>query len=152
MKLVFIAVRLHQLDEFPGIVPVEEVGQTYEDNAALKAVGYAQQTGICSLADDSGLEVDALNGGPGVLSARFGGQHLSDRQRTEKLLAQVTDVRDSDRSARFVCSMVFAGWHPATDNAQAGPKLLSVTEGVCSGILRWKRVEQTDSDSIQSLC
>ena len=133
--LSLLPVRLRELGEFPNVLPVEEVGQTYEDNAALKALSYAQQTGMCALADDSGLEVDALNGKPGVLSARFGGQHLSDRERTEKLLAQITDVRDLDRSARFVCSMALAGWHAGTDNAQVAPKLLSVTEGVCSGVL-----------------
>ncbi|MGI8835988.1 MAG: non-canonical purine NTP pyrophosphatase [Pyrinomonadaceae bacterium] len=77
---------LRTLKEFGNISEMPEVGATYEENATLKAVGYSRQTGITALADDSGLEVDALQGGPGVLSARFGGNNLSDTERTQALL------------------------------------------------------------------
>ena len=62
--------KLRYLDEFPNISPVDEIGETYLENALLKAQGYSRQTGVCALADDSGLEVDALGGLPGILSAR----------------------------------------------------------------------------------
>ena len=78
-----VPVRLRYLREFHDISPVEEVGETYEENAILKAVSYSKQTGVCALADDSGLEVDALGGLPGVLSARYGGDYASDQERTE---------------------------------------------------------------------
>lgn len=126
-----LEVRPRTLDEFPAIVSVEEVGFSYAENASLKALGYARQTGICSLADDSGLEVDALGGRPGVYSARFGSPNLSDGERTEKLLLTLADS-DSQRSARFVCVMAFAGW--LTEDPQgAGPQLLHLSEGTCEG-------------------
>src|SRR6267143_1839297 len=86
-----LALRL--LHEFSNISEVAEVGETYQENATLKAVGYSRQTGIAALADDSGLEVDALKGGPGVLSARFGGNDLSDIERTQALLAALPTSR-----------------------------------------------------------
>src|SRR3979409_1280071 len=72
--------KLRYLQEFADVSTVDEVGRTYENNAVLKALGYSKQTGLCALADDSGLEVDALDGRPGVFSARYGGG-ASDRQR-----------------------------------------------------------------------
>src|SRR6185295_10599325 len=127
---------LRTLDEFPDIISVEEVGFTYGDNASLKAVDYARQTGICALADDSGLEVEALRGKPGVFSARFGGPNLSDSERTEKLLSALSDF-DSQRSARFVCAMAFAGW--LTEQPQGSePQVLHLTEGSCDGYIATK--------------
>ena len=129
-------VKLRHLDEFPNVSAIEEVGQTYEENALLKALGYSKQTGLCALADDSGLEVDALGGMPGVFSARFGGEHLSDRERTEKLLVELSQCVDSASAARFVCSMVLAGWGPGEKLAdRTEPRLLSVTEGACKGFI-----------------
>ena len=96
-------VKLRYLDEFAHVSSVDEVGRTYEENAALKALGYARQTGVCALADDSGLEVDSLGGKPGVFSARFGGEHASDPDRIQKLLTALSQHRSSDRGARFVC-------------------------------------------------
>src|SRR6266550_4870309 len=69
---------LRFLSEFENISEAKELGNTYEENALLKAISYARQTGIAALTDDSGLEVDALQGQPGVLSARFAGSALSD--------------------------------------------------------------------------
>lgn len=131
-------VKLRLLEEFPKVSPIEEIGATYEENAVLKALGYSKQTGLVALADDSGLEVDALGGRPGVLSARFGGEHLSDRDRAEKLLLELSDYGDSVRVARFVCAMALAGWRWAdkADGADwGGPRLLSVTEGICEGFI-----------------
>jgi len=80
---------------------VEETGSTFEENARLKAETYGKLSGILTLADDSGLEVDALDGRPGVMSARYGGPGLSDEQRVEKLLEEMEEVRGWDRQARF---------------------------------------------------
>jgi XTP/dITP diphosphohydrolase len=128
-----LALRL--LHEFSNISEVAEVGKTYQENATLKAVGYSRQTGIAALADDSGLEVDALKGGPGVLSARFGGNTLSDIERTQALLAALRDVGPSQRTARFVCCMVLYGSLPHQPAELSGAKVLAVTQGVCEGRL-----------------
>src|SRR6266446_6337445 len=84
---VTLPLALRLLHEFRNISDVAEVGKNYQENATLKAVGYSRQTGIAAVADDSGLEVAALQGRPGVLSARFGGSDLSDTERTQALLA-----------------------------------------------------------------
>ena len=85
----------------------EETGATYQENAMLKAAHVAVETGFPALADDSGLEVDALDGAPGVYSARFGGA-LSPGERIAHLLARLRRVREGDRGASFVCSLVLA--------------------------------------------
>jgi XTP/dITP diphosphohydrolase len=82
---------------------VEETGTTFEENARLKAAAYAHASGLLTLADDSGLEVDALGGAPGVLSARYGGPSATDRDRCQKLLKQLENVPVEERGARFVC-------------------------------------------------
>src|SRR5215831_13042949 len=74
------------LNSFASIDPVAETGATFSANASLKASAYAKQTGLMTLADDSGLEVDALDGRPGVLSARYAGDGASDAERVQKLL------------------------------------------------------------------
>ena len=88
---------------------VEETGDTFEANARLKAERYSQLTGETVLADDSGLEVDVLDGRPGVQSARYGGPGLSDEQRVERLLGELKDVRGWNRTARFKAVLAFAG-------------------------------------------
>ena len=131
-----LPVKLRYLTEFPDVSPVDEVGHTYEENAILKALGYSAQTGISALADDSGLEVVALGGIPGVLSARFGGENASDRDRTEKLLRLLTPYRDRERAARFVCCMAFAGWSPDdSEDRTPEPRVLNVSEGTCEGLI-----------------
>ena len=82
---------------------VEETGVTFEENAYLKAKAACEQTGLPAIADDSGLCVDALNGAPGVYSARYAGEHATDRQRYEKLLKEMEGI--SNRSARFVSAV-----------------------------------------------
>jgi XTP/dITP diphosphohydrolase len=91
---------------------IEETGLTFVENALLKARNAAQHTGLPAIADDSGLEVDALEGAPGIYSARYAGTGASDRQNLEKLLEALKDVRDENRGARFQCLMVYMH-HPA---------------------------------------
>lgn len=128
-------VKLRYLEEFPNVSPVDEVGRTYEENAVLKAWSYSRQTGVCALADDSGLEVDALGGIPGVFSARFGGDHASDPERINKLLAALSQHSDKKRTARFVCCMVLVGWQPEQETLNGYSPLLMVTEGRCEGVI-----------------
>jgi XTP/dITP diphosphohydrolase len=82
---------------------VKEDYSTYEENALHKATEYARLSGLMTLADDSGLEVDALNGAPGVLSARYAGKNATDRDRVNLLLSNLKDVPLEKRTARFVC-------------------------------------------------
>ena len=97
-------VRLAGLEEFPGAPDVPETGATFEANALLKARAIADFTGLPAVADDSGLCVGALNGMPGVLSARWAGGHGDDRANLELVLAQVADMPDSRLGAQFVCA------------------------------------------------
>ncbi len=89
-------------------IDVEETGQTYLENATIKAVAFAKASGLTALADDSGLEVDALDGRPGILSARYAGPDLTDAERASELLKEVADVADEDRTARFRCVIAIA--------------------------------------------
>ena len=89
-------------------VEVEETGASYEENARLKAEAYAQASGLLTLADDSGIEVDALGGAPGYPSARYGGPGLTDAERVQLLLRNVEGVPDAERSGRFVCTIALA--------------------------------------------
>ena len=90
-----------------GVVPAEETGTTFVENAILKAKNAALQTGRAAIADDSGLEVDALNGQPGVYSARFAGQGATDLRNVDKLLSMLSNTPAKDRTARFRCLMVY---------------------------------------------
>ena len=90
---------------------VEETGHTFRANACIKASSYAQQTGLWTIADDSGLEVDALDGSPGVVSARWAELHArgkGDADNNQLLLAQLQNVSDEKRTARFVCVLALA--------------------------------------------
>ena len=91
---------------------IEETGLTFVENALLKARNAAQHTGLPAIADDSGLEVDALDGAPGIYSARYAGTGASDQQNLEKLLETLKSVGDENRNARFQCLMVYIR-HPA---------------------------------------
>ena len=97
-------VPLAGLDEFVGAPDVPETGATFEENALLKARAIAEYTHLPAVADDSGLCVDALNGMPGVLSARWAGGHGDDKANLDLVLAQIADVPDTRRGARFVCA------------------------------------------------
>ena len=91
-----------------GLEPAEETGATFEENALLKARAAAQQSGLAALSDDSGLEVDALGGAPGVYSARYAGPRAGARANITKLLAAMQGVAEEDRTARFRCVLVLA--------------------------------------------
>lgn len=88
---------------------VDETGETLEENAMLKGEAYSTATGLLTLADDSGLEVDALNGRPGVFTGRFGGAGLTPKERYEVLLQKMVDVPWEERTARFRCVIVLFG-------------------------------------------
>jgi XTP/dITP diphosphohydrolase len=90
-----------------GVTPAEETGETFVENAILKARNASRQTGRPAIADDSGIEVDALKGAPGVYSARFAGDHATDSDNVAKLLSQLADVQLEERKARFRCLMVY---------------------------------------------
>jgi XTP/dITP diphosphohydrolase len=96
------------LDALDDQAPVEETGSTFEENARLKAEGYSLRTPHGVLADDSGLEVDALGGGPGVLAARYGGPDLTDSERCNAILEALAHTPDDQRGARFRCALAFA--------------------------------------------
>jgi XTP/dITP diphosphohydrolase len=119
-----LPVSLFDLRNFPAIEPIAETGTTFVENASLKAIGYATQTGLLTLADDSGLEVDALGGSPGVRSARYTGELASDAERIEALLAALAFVDESKRSARFVSAVVIA---------DSNREILNVSVGECEG-------------------
>lgn len=118
--------KLRGLDEFPHIPDVEETGETFSENAFLKAKIYAQQTGLYALADDSGLEVSALDGAPGVYSARFAGENATNEERINKLLYEIEKSSKEDRSARFVCVMAIA---------DKSGSIIHFEEGFCEGVI-----------------
>ena len=101
--LSMLPLQLWSLTDFPNLSEVEEVGRSFTENAILKARGYAAQTRLLTLADDSGLEVDALGGAPGILSARYAGEVASDADRVNKLLTELSSTNDVKRRARFIC-------------------------------------------------
>lgn len=111
------------LNSRPQITPPEETGRTFAENAVLKAIGVSQNYPGLIMADDSGLEVDALGGAPGVYSARYAGENATDEQNVTKLLCELESI--SDRSARFRCVLALA----------RGGKLLGTFEGVAEGVI-----------------
>lgn len=140
MKLIAATNNTHKVIEFKRIleplgytvlsqkeagihIEVEETGETFEENAYLKAKSVYEASGLPTVADDSGIVVDALNGAPGVYSARYGGPALDDVGRYEKLLAEMENVPDSNRTARFVCAISLI---------LSNEKVYSFT-GVCEG-------------------
>ncbi|HEY1686408.1 MAG TPA: RdgB/HAM1 family non-canonical purine NTP pyrophosphatase [Tepidisphaeraceae bacterium] len=102
---------LMDLSAFPQVDEVEETGKTFAENAALKAIGYAKQTSQWTIADDSGLCVDALAGSPGIFSARWAQRHgrdKGDQSNNELLLEQMHNVADEARGAKFVCALALS--------------------------------------------
>ena len=102
-------------------IEVEETGETFTDNARLKATAVMQATGLPAVADDSGLCVDALDGRPGIYSARYAGEHATDADRVEKLLSELEGT--PDRTGRFVCAIAYLD----------GKGEAHIFEGVCQG-------------------
>jgi len=103
---------------------IEENGLTFCENALIKAKSYAERYGVAALSDDSGLEVDVLDGRPGVQSARYAGFNASDEDRVNKLLHELKGVQDAYRLARFVCCVCL--YDPGTQDA-------IYSKGVCEG-------------------
>ena len=118
--------RICSLEDFEHVGVATESADTYAENAIAKAQFYARETGVRALADDSGLEVAALGGAPGVFSARYAGANASDADRRALLLSELAKVRAEDRTARFVCAVAIA-----TPDGRA----LNVSEGVCNGVI-----------------
>ncbi|MET3574607.1 XTP/dITP diphosphatase [Bhargavaea ullalensis] len=102
-------IRVLTLHDVAEDLDVEETGDTFHENARLKAETVAERLGKIVIADDSGLAVDALGGRPGVYSARFSGEGATDEKNIEKLLGELKDVGDEDRTARFICVLAVAG-------------------------------------------
>ncbi|MCU1676859.1 MAG: non-canonical purine pyrophosphatase, rdgB/HAM1 family [Frankiales bacterium] len=100
-------IELVGVEAFPGLQDVAETGDSFTANALLKAHAVSTATGLAAIADDSGLTVDALNGMPGIFSARWSGRHGDDDANLRLLLAQLTDVPDSRRGAAFVCAAAY---------------------------------------------
>lgn len=115
--------QIKTMKDFPELPEVQETGQTFEENARLKAETIANILQCPVLADDSGLTVDALGGMPGIYSARFAGEQKSDASNNAKLLHELTDVADENRTAQFHCTLVFA----------APQKESLVVEGIWNG-------------------
>lgn len=93
------------LSEFPEIGDIPETGSTFKENAFIKARTVAKITGLVAVADDSGIEVDALDGKPGVYSARYAGEECDDHANNEKMLAEMKNVPDEKRTGRYRCVM-----------------------------------------------
>ena len=113
------------LCDFPNVRRVEETGKTFEENAKIKAMGYAAQTGVLTLGEDSGICCDALQGAPGVFSARFCGEFHSDDANNAKLLEVMQDVPDAKRTAYYESAIALA--EPT--------KLIGVVRGRVNGII-----------------
>ncbi|MBP1552971.1 MAG: XTP/dITP diphosphatase [Oscillospiraceae bacterium] len=118
------------LKELGIAVEIEENGTTFEENAVIKAKTIAQMANLPTISDDSGLEVDALSGAPGVYTARFAGENATDDENIDKLLHEMKDVEKNDRTARFVsavCLYMPDGRH-------------AVCRGTCEGWIGYERI------------
>ena len=125
------------LSDFPDIEEIEEDGLTFIENARKKAIGYARATGLWTIADDSGLVIDALGGAPGVKSARFSGEKtinddgtLIDHRNIAKVLELLEDVPEEKRTARFFCCLCLA----------SPEQILIETEGTLEGLITNKEI------------
>ncbi len=121
------SIELVGLEQFPNLQDVEETGESFFQNAVLKARTVCQETGLPTIADDSGLSIDALGGAPGIFSARWSGVHGNDRANIDKVLAQLEATSEEERGAHFTCVTAFV----MPDGREAS------AEGILSGkILR----------------
>lgn len=123
--LAMVPVELVSLEAIPGVTQAPEEGTTFEANACQKAVHYSRFTEFPTIADDSGLLVDALGGRPGVHSARYLGQQASDAERCRKILEELVSVADARRTARFECWIALA----------QGGVVLEVFRGTLRGVI-----------------
>jgi len=132
-----VDVELVGLSDFAGISEVKEDAVTFAENAREKALGYAKATGLWTIADDSGLVVDALNGQPGVKSSRFSGERESNRKLLDhknmaKVLKLLRNVPKEKRTARFVCCLCLA----------SPEKILIETQGIVEGLIAYEEIGQ----------
>ena len=123
-----IPYRIVSLEDVNISEQVAETGTSFEENAILKAKRYAEMSGLITIADDSGLEVDALGGEPGVRSARYAGEGASDKERIDFLLNKIVDVPWEKRLAQFRCVIAIA--YPDGE--------VQICQGQCRGILTFK--------------
>ena len=114
------------LNDFPDVPVAEENEDTYAGNAIAKARFYARATRLPALADDSGLEVEALRGAPGVISARYAGENATDADRRALLLSELAKTGSGNRQARFVCAIAIASFDGEVQN---------LSEGICEGTI-----------------
>lgn len=122
-----LGIQIHSMKEYPEIGEIVEDGSTFEENALIKARAVCKITKKLALADDSGLMVQALNGAPGIYSARFAGEQRNDADNNAKLLKLLNDKKEADRTARFFCAIAIV----LPDGREY------VVEGSCAGrILR----------------
>ena len=124
-----LPLKLLSLADFSDVVTVQELGSTFAENAIRKAEEYARQTGHWSIADDSGLEVDALGGAPGVISARFAGERVNDADRVSFLLSRIEAIPEAERTARFRCTIAVA---------DSKGDLIHLTNGDCEGTVAFQ--------------
>jgi XTP/dITP diphosphohydrolase len=122
--LAEMPVKVLNLSDFADTPDVEETGVTFAENAELKASAYARHLGLYALADDSGLEIEALGGSPGVYSARYGGAGRGYAGKMALVLSKLADMPENERRARFVCAMAVA---------DPQGEIIHKSEGVCSG-------------------
>lgn len=131
IRAMLPGVELVGADAFPGVPDPEETGATFEANARIKAEAWRDATGLPALADDSGLEVEALGGAPGVRSARYAGTHGDTAANNAKLLRALAGVPEGRRGARFVCALALAvpGQETRTLRGECRGRILAEARG-----------------------
>ncbi|WP_338470438.1 XTP/dITP diphosphatase [Niallia sp. XMNu-256] len=122
-------VEVKTLLDFPAIDDVEETGETFEENAILKAEAICKKFNEVVIADDSGVVIDALDGRPGVYSARYAGEDKNDEANNDKVLKEMAEVPEKDRGARFYCAIAVA---------QPGKPTI-IVNGTCEGVILFER-------------
>ncbi|NTV28574.1 MAG: XTP/dITP diphosphatase [Candidatus Omnitrophica bacterium] len=124
-----LGIKVTSLNDHPGMPDIVEDGQTFRANAAKKAVVIAQHAGVLVMGEDSGLEVDALGGRPGVYSARYSGENATDESNNDLLIKELSGVPVEKRTARYRCAMALAD----------KDALIDVLEGSCEGLIATER-------------
>ncbi len=125
-----LGLKIYSLNDFSDVPEIEEDGESFTENALKKARFYSKHFGKLTIADDSGLEVDALEGLPGIYSARYSGEGASDRENNQKLLREMEAIRISKRGARFKCVMAMV-FHDGRE---------AVAEGSCRGRIGFREM------------
>lgn len=131
IKLILgdLPLEFSSLNDFPNVAVAVEDADTYAGNAIKKARFYARKTGVPALADDSGLEVEALGGAPGVISHRYAGDNANDADRRKFLLSKLAETVSDNSRARFVCAIAIAS---------ADGEVINLSEGICEGVITFE--------------